>query len=595
LALYISRIKVKNFRNFKRLDLSLCPSAVIVGENKVGKSNLVHAVRLVLDPSLPDTYRILKAEDFWDGISKPFSGKEIRIVLEMTGFEEDKAAQAVLTDCLVKKNPYVARLTYIFRPRAKLDSDPSSENDYEYLVFGGNDEKNRVASDVRHWISVFLLPALRDAESDLDNWRRSPLRPLLERLNIDSGRLKTILKDLNEVNSKLAAEQPVASLANEITSRIDAMVGTAFGIDTRLGLTPSEGPQLLRSLKLFVDGDKSRPISQASLGSANVLFLALLLQKLDASRSDRSLVSTILAIEEPEAHLHPQVQRLLFRYFLGQQYPVLVTTHSPYIASVAPIDSLVLLKQTKKLGSIGYSTSRLPLSGAERDDLQRYIDVTRAEVLFAKGVILVEGAAEQFLIPAFAKFLPDSRGEPVDLDRFGISVCSVNGTEFGVYRKLLGSQGMAVPHVVVTDGDPSQSDGRTVHNGLLRSIKLVEDDNARRDATRDYARRRWNSTRQILADQDVFVNEDTLELELIESFKLELVRTYRELTGSREKATNFAALLEEPSENRTKILSRIERIGKGRFAQRLAPKIEGKKPPAYIKNALDKIIKLATR
>jgi putative ATP-dependent endonuclease of OLD family len=183
---------------------------------------------------------MLKAEDFWDGISKPFSGKEIRIVLEMTGFEEDKAAQAVLTDCLVKKNPSVARLTYIFRPRAKLDAHPSSENEYEYLVFGGNDEKNRVASDVRHWISIFLLPALRDAEGDVDNWRRPPLRPLLERLNIDSTGLKTILKDLNEVNSKRVAEKPVASLADEITSRIDSMVGAAYGIDAKLGLTPSE-------------------------------------------------------------------------------------------------------------------------------------------------------------------------------------------------------------------------------------------------------------------------------------------------------------------------------------------------------------------
>jgi putative ATP-dependent endonuclease of OLD family len=538
---------------------------------------------------------MLKAEDFWDGISTPFSGKEIRVVLELTGFEDDKAAQAVLTDCIVKKSPYVARLTYIFRPRAKLDGDSSSENDYEYIVFGGNDEKNRVASDVRHWISIFLLPALRDAEGDLDNWRRSPLRPLLERLNIDSVRLKAILKDLNEVNSKLVAEKPVASLAGEITSRIDSMVGAAYGIDTKLGLTPSEAPQLLRSIKIFVDGDKSRPISQASLGSANVLFLALLLQKLDASRSDKSLVSTILAIEEPEAHLRPQVQRLLFRYFLGQNYPVLVTTHSPHIASVAPIDSLVLLKQTKKLGSVGYSTSRLPLSGAERDDLQRYIDVTRAEVLFAKGVVLVEGPAEQFLIPAFARSYRDSRGEPLDLDRLGISVCSVHGTEFGVYRKLLGSQGIEIPHVVITDGDPSQVDGRTVHNGLLRGIKLVESDEARKDATQNYSRRRWGPTRQILAEQSIFVNGDTLELELIQSYKAELKETYRELTGSREKAANFGALMDEPAENRTKILTRIERIGKGRFAQRLAPKVEGKKPPGYIKSALDQIIKMTTR
>ena len=113
--------------------------------------------------------------------------------------------------------------------------------------------------------------------------------------------------------------------------------------------------------------------------------------------------------------------------------------------------------------------------------------------------------------------------------------------------------------------------------------------------TQNYSRHRWGPTRQILAEQNIFVNGDTLELELIQSYKAELKEAYRELTGSREKAANFGALMDEPAENRTKILTRIERIGKGRFAQRLVPKVERKKAPGYIKSALDQIINLTTR
>ncbi len=592
MPLYISRIRIKNFRNFKDLDLRLNASTVVLGENKAGKSNLLHALRLILDPSLSESSRTLKIEDFWDGLKNPFSGKRVKIVVELTGFEDDKAAQAVLTDCIVSKQPYVARLTYIFRPREKLEREPLSEGDYEYVIFGGIDEKHRVGSNVRRWISVFLLPALRDAESELESWRRSPLRPLLEKLNIDSKELKALMSALNAINNKLVGQKSIADLADNITSRIDSMVGSAYGLETRLGLTPTESDQLIRSIKIFVDGDKSRTISQASLGSANVLLLALLLQNFEANRSTKSLVSTILAIEEPEAHLHPQVQRLLLRYFLAQKHPIIVTTHSPNIASVAPIDSLVLLRRTVKTGSVGYSTSGLKLSDDERDDLQRYLDVTRAEILFAKGVILVEGPAEQFLLPAFAKSLKDSHGEPLDLDRLGISICSVYGTEFRPYRRLLGSRGISLPHVIITDRDPTTRNQAVVQLGLLRGIKLVEDDEIRKQVTQDYAKKRWASACRKLAEDNIFVNNNTLEIDLVDDFADELGESYHELVGSKTKADHFSELLQNPAANRDGILSRIERIGKGRFAQRLAAKLIGSRPPSYLKDALQRIVDL---
>src|SRR5258707_7985326 len=87
----ISRVQITNFRNFKSLDVALSEHAVIVGENKIGKSNFIYALRLLLDPTLPDSARQLREEDFWDGLERPLSKEdEIRIALDVTGFEENK-------------------------------------------------------------------------------------------------------------------------------------------------------------------------------------------------------------------------------------------------------------------------------------------------------------------------------------------------------------------------------------------------------------------------------------------------------------------------------------------------------------------------
>src|SRR6266478_6458447 len=106
----ISHISIQNFRNFHSLEVDLGPHAVIVGENKIGKSNLLHALRLVLDPSLPDSARQLRDEDFWDGLPRPLTAKDrVLIAIEVTGFEDREDQTAILADHLVQSEPMVAR------------------------------------------------------------------------------------------------------------------------------------------------------------------------------------------------------------------------------------------------------------------------------------------------------------------------------------------------------------------------------------------------------------------------------------------------------------------------------------------------------
>src|SRR5262245_19068592 len=124
----ISRIHIEGFRNFKILDLRLGEHVVIVGENKIGKSNLIHALRLVLDPTLPDSARQLREEDFWDGLRRPLTKDDrILISVDLADFDGNEDQLAIYGDHLVQPDPMVARLIYVFQPRASIDKETLTE------------------------------------------------------------------------------------------------------------------------------------------------------------------------------------------------------------------------------------------------------------------------------------------------------------------------------------------------------------------------------------------------------------------------------------------------------------------------------------
>jgi putative ATP-dependent endonuclease of the OLD family len=603
---FISRIEIENFRNFHRFGVDLAPTSVIVGENKVGKSNLVEAIRLVLDPALPDAERKLRAEDFWDGLERPFAGNSIVIRIFIRNFEGNEGAQAILSDCIVNKSPLTAQLTYEYRAKKsleRLEGDKLKEavaaldeDDYDFIVYGGADESNRIGSEIRKWITLVLLPALRDAEGNIQSWRRSPLRPLLDRVKkgIPAKHFAAVRENLDDARSTLLQAKPVSDLVDSINHRVRQLAGPIHAVETDLDFASSDPDQLVRSLRIFLREKNSKPLSDASLGTANILFLALLLQDMEMKQAAREIVSTILAIEEPEAHLHPQLQRLLFRYFLGRNHPILLTTHSPNIASVAPIDSVILLR-VEDSETHGFHSAALTLTHEEKDDLQRYLDVTRAEMLFARGVIFVEGVAEQFLVPAFAATYMRKKGIGVSLDDLGISVCSVNGTDFSPFRKLLSKEGFAIFNIVITDGDPrfAKLKNKSLKAGLRRGTHLVYDEVERKKLSALLDQDDEAKVGAMLPSHGVFVGDNTLEVDLLSGFAAELKATYKELINSDERSKAFNAAADaattDPAQAQA-MLTRIETVGKGRFAQRLTGKLGDKNAPAYVQDAIGFII-----
>ena len=261
----LDRLIVKNFRNLADIDIALSGGTVIVGENRSGKSNLIEAIRLVLDSSMSQADRELQKEDFWSGLSDGSEDwdpqrnrEEILVAIEISDFQDTPAVVTALSHALVNENPMRARLTYVWGPTAAAtDASPR----YLARVYGGENQDNTVSGDLRSYLHLVFLHALRDAERDLSSWRRSPLRKLLTRAAeaVSEESLEIAREAIAEANETMCSLEQVKALGDRITRQTKELAGDFHGLETTLAIASQDPLRLLRTMRLFVDSTRSGP------------------------------------------------------------------------------------------------------------------------------------------------------------------------------------------------------------------------------------------------------------------------------------------------------------------------------------------------
>ena len=516
-------------------------------------------MRLVLDSTLSAEQRRLTPDDFWDGLSTGpddayDAGEIIEVSLDITDFGEESGVLTALSDALVIGEPFTARLTYRWEP------DPLVIDDvvYRARLYGGSDDRVIAATDVRDRLITVFMHALRDVESDVRSWRRSPLRDLLENASRDVAPqdLESVRDAMTAANTALNELGPLVTLSQRIgTSTTDA-VGSNQGLETTLAAAPPDPRRLIRAMQLFVDGTAQRQLTSASLGALNVLYFSLLELRLKQRLASREAAHVLLAVEEPEAHLHPHLQRLLFKHLQQDDSTrsTIVTTHSPHIASVTSARNLVMLRTTH-MGSVARAASSAALLDEEWQDIDRYLDATRSELVsLGESCSSRESLSNSWSLHLHGLLRWTST-------RSGISVCAIGGTHFAAYVKLCTA--LNIPWAVLTDGDPT--------------IKVTGE-------------RRKELLEQAGADENaIFVGGTTFEHDLIthsaanrEAIVSVITQLFDEEAVT-ERATVAAWEADPPSTD--DFLRTINDLGgKGRFAQRLASAPLA--PPAHLAAAI---------
>lgn len=651
-SLYISRVKIKNYRNFKNVDVNLGHKQVIIGENNVGKTNFLRALQLILDPTLSDEDRNLEETDFNDLIENPIDNQEeIRIDIYFNGYQNNKIILAVLQDATVMTEDGQEQLliTYKFAPY----TDSLGNTTYQYSIYMADDESRKFTSKERKYLSLKVIRALRDVDGDMRNAKTSPIKKMLNEYAIDKEEIRKISDAYKLGGEKLLELDELKDLTNNINKRFSKILGNHV-FDVSLQATEIDPNRVMASLKLLM---ANRTTSDSSLGINNILYISLIMQMLqdktvptflkeevfdEFNKKDNGKIVaevykaapsgnyflkdglskaqedeiyqfmekyfvknsgvTILAIEEPEAHLHPVNQRLIYKDVINNSNnSVLLTTHSTHITSIAPIESIVNLRAKAGEGTVVNATATMPITKGEFCDVERYLDVKRGEIYLGKGVILVEGIAEEYIIPRFANV----KGK--NLDEKGIIVCNINSTNFTPYVKIL--KNLDIPYVVITDGDfyylnneeriyhqfDEDTDG-TLECGYLglevaekiaTETGLISSENIP-SQTYD-AKKLYNS-------YGIFIGNNTFEVDMMKTANSNTTATqvfidiFNELTkGGDKQKKNFKA--EINNKEYFKCLSKIEGngIGKGRFAQRLSGRVCKEHIPDYIDKAIDYI------
>lgn len=638
--MHISKLILVNYRNFANATLRFSKGVnTVIGENGAGKSNALRAIRLMLDDSMVRASYRLDESDFYRGLNS-WRGHWIIISVEFDEVSADEAMQALFVHGtgVGQAGGVVSRATYnlIFRPNKQIrmnlaalqDYDVTGMNsvldritidDYETVFTGKSDTDfsdpavyRRIVGDfdnavfdsevefpelgapiprtlsVAKEVSFTFIQALRDVVSEFHNNRTNPLLTLLKSKSgqIDPLQFQPIVERARQLNAAIEELNDVQTVRSDIAQTIHGAAGLTYSpalLAIKSDL-PDEADLLFQSLKLFVgefDTAHEGGIQELSLGGANLIFLTLKLLEFQYQH-ERQPLANFLLIEEPEAHLHTHVQKTLFDRIGYAGAQIIYSTHSTHISEVSNIKSVNILGRTGKSCEVFQPSAGLDTE--QVGNVQRYLDAVRSNLLFAKSVLLVEGDAEEILIPLIVKQVLG-----VSLDELGISLINIGSTGFSNVSVLFHDARIRRRCSIITDLDAAFMDPNPLPGDDAEMLafkgKLLRSQIS-------------GAARRVALDAEAagnawvrpFYATHTFEVDFLAAGNVEkVVASVNAVYSQAATQALSAAQLRsrDPAQYGRRILTMANHEGKGWFAIRLGKLVDHKTViPSYIRQAI---------
>ncbi len=583
--MYLDKIRLQRFRSCEDVTVKLQPNlTVFVGENNGGKSNIVDGIRLLTLPLNGRRDRYPEKED----IRKGSAEKNFRI--EGTFSDLSNTLKGLLISAV--PDPTKDKAIIGVKHETEIPNSVRGRTTFWAGKYDTSEPEIGSTNLIRH----VYLPPLRDAQYALGSGSPVRITTLLEHF-LDDGEEETFL---TEVQRTPTPSRVITAVNTEIGTALDSLSGGVRPQTASLGFSSETLLDVARDLrfKLADSGMAPAEIRSSGLGYANLLYIATVVVELTKAR-EADL--TLFLVEEPEAHLHPQLQMLVLEFLLDQaqksvnqtiisgqpegRIQIIVTTHSPNLTAWVSPDHLVVIRsqkdtagtpETHKTASV--SISELDFKPSSRRKISRYLDVTRSALLFGNRALLVEGIAEAILLPVIARYIVLNADKKAWLRFQGSVIVPIDGVDFKPYVEILlrSHDGACIADrlVVVTDADPSVPGNRKAE---LESLAAS-----------------FGSTGTL----GVFVNDVTLEHALFSAGNEKLLKNSFLTIHPRSKndwATRIEAMPTEGRPNAFLQLLSDKKTRKGDFAQQVAARIAKGAPfqiPIYIENAIREISRL---